>query len=186
MKWRRIYLRGAFGGLKWLGRRSAALCRQRAAGQAQVTDADVNACRDLPEFDVLCSPLREALEEALHLSLGPPVPNTPVIYLGAREQRTPLHCAPWSQPCQCEGPAQDPTENITVVTEGSKWFRLFRPKAYHALRPLGGWPGAPRPQELCRQSQVHGFQLLAQRRGPSGGEPVQRSSFMRRLCFHVR
>ena len=39
--------------------------------------------RDLPELAEDLAPLREALEDALHLSVGPPVPNAPVMYLGS-------------------------------------------------------------------------------------------------------
>eukprot|EP00435_Cladocopium_sp_Y103_P021177 s1168_g5.t1 len=99
-------------------------CSERAEGP-RFYAASVPLARDLPELAEQLSPLREALEEALHLSVGPPVPNAPVMYLGAGEQRTPLHC--------------DPTENITLVLEGAKLFRLFPPHAAPFLKPLGGW-----------------------------------------------
>ena len=65
--------------------------------------ASVPLRRDLPELALRLGPLQEALEEVLHLSVGPPVANAPVMYLGAGQQRTPLHC--------------DPTENVTLVLE---------------------------------------------------------------------
>eukprot|EP00434_Breviolum_minutum_P023471 symbB.v1.2.020704.t2/scaffold1760.1/size102730/2 len=47
------------------------------------------------------------------------------MYLGAGQQRTPLHC--------------DPTENVTLVLEGRKRIRLFPPWAAVHLQPIGGW-----------------------------------------------
>ncbi|CAJ1411267.1 unnamed protein product [Effrenium voratum] len=86
--------------------------------------ASVPLDRDLPELAALAEPLRSHWAKLLEV-LGPEVPNTPVMYLGSGEQRTPLHC--------------DPTENITIVVQGSKLFRLFPPAAAPYLRPLGGW-----------------------------------------------
>ncbi|OLP97854.1 hypothetical protein AK812_SmicGene19742, partial [Symbiodinium microadriaticum] len=86
--------------------------------------ASVPLERDLPELSALLKPQEEALASSVGFALGPPVPGAPVMYLGAGGQRTPLHC--------------DPTENITVVVQGQKRFRLFGPAAFPFLRPQGG------------------------------------------------
>merc|ERR1712118_306721 len=54
--------------------------------------------------------------------------GTPSLYLGAHGQRTPLHF--------------DPTENITIVLQGRKTFRLFSPASSPWLRPKGGMVAA--------------------------------------------
>ncbi|CAJ1415098.1 unnamed protein product [Effrenium voratum] len=66
--------------------------------------ASVPLDRDLPELAALAEPLRSHWAKLLEV-LGPEVPNTPVMYLGSGEQRTPLHC--------------DPTENITIVVQAA-------------------------------------------------------------------
>lgn len=79
----------------------------------------------LPELAPHILPIIEAVEGAsLRAPLGSAVPMTPVLYLGAARQRTPLHF--------------DPTENLTAVVQGSKKFRLFPPSASLHLRPHGG------------------------------------------------
>lgn len=79
----------------------------------------------LPELAPHILPVIEAVEGAsLRAPLGSAVPLTPVLYLGAARQRTPLHF--------------DPTENLTAVVQGSKIFRLFPPWASPELRPHGG------------------------------------------------
>lgn len=80
----------------------------------------------LPEAARCWHPLREMVGRLCggRGVLGAPIPGTPVLYLGAGWQRTPLHF--------------DPTENLTVVLQGTKIFRLFPPSASPGLQPHGG------------------------------------------------
>jgi len=99
----------------------------RAAGAgapAQRYVANVPVQSVLPEFARLLRPLERRISKELGGVLGPTIPGTPVLYLGAHGQRTPLHF--------------DPTENLTVVLQGTKRFRLFPPLASPLLRPIGG------------------------------------------------
>merc|ERR1719235_1726157 len=88
----------------------------------------------LPELAPHLLPVIEIIEKAARGSasspvpLGARIPGTPVIYLGAGMQRTPMHF--------------DPTENLTCVLQGSKHFRLFPPWASSQLRPNGGFLAA--------------------------------------------
>merc|ERR1719343_1736521 len=78
----------------------------------------------LPEFGELFQSFGKEVAERLGEEFGPSVPGTPALYLGAGSQRTPLHF--------------DPTENLTVVLQGQKHFRLFPPAASGSLEPRGG------------------------------------------------
>lgn len=81
--------------------------------------------RELPELARELLPLSDLLRShTIKAPLGPPVPGVPALYLGAGMQRTPLHF--------------DPTENLTVVLQGSKRFLLFPPSASSHLQPRGG------------------------------------------------
>jgi len=82
----------------------------------------------LPELATLLEPVSQHLTTRFGQLLGPQVPGTPSLYLGAGGQRTPLHF--------------DPTENLTVVLQGSKLFRLFPPTASDGLQPRGGFMAA--------------------------------------------
>lgn len=79
----------------------------------------------LPELAEHFLPMEELVLGRYGPAFGqPPVPGTPVLYLGAGRQRTPLHF--------------DPTENLTAMLQGSKRFRLFPPAASLQLQPRGG------------------------------------------------
>jgi len=78
----------------------------------------------LPEFAELLRPISTGVAHHLRSAFGPQVPGTPSLYLGAGSQRTPLHF--------------DPTENLTIVLQGTKLFRLFPPSASSQLQPRGG------------------------------------------------
>lgn len=78
----------------------------------------------LPEFAELLAPVGKCVAERLGAVLGFAIPGSPVLYLGAGTQRTPLHF--------------DPTENLTAVLQGAKHFRLLPPWASGQLQPRGG------------------------------------------------
>eukprot|EP00747_Dinoflagellata_sp_TGD_P210150 gnl/TRDRNA2_/TRDRNA2_83467_c0_seq1.p1 gnl/TRDRNA2_/TRDRNA2_83467_c0~~gnl/TRDRNA2_/TRDRNA2_83467_c0_seq1.p1 ORF type:complete len:342 (-),score=55.37 gnl/TRDRNA2_/TRDRNA2_83467_c0_seq1:57-1082(-) len=83
----------------------------------------------LPELHNRLAALRDFAADKAGLdrpgtAFGEAIPGTPVLYLGAGGQQTPLHF--------------DPTENLSVVLQGSKHFRLFPPSASTRLRPKGG------------------------------------------------
>lgn len=78
----------------------------------------------LPELSRAIRPLKDFIASTLSCHFGPVIPGTPSLYFGSGLQRTPLHF--------------DPTENLTVVLQGSKQFRLFPPSASSHLSPKGG------------------------------------------------
>lgn len=82
----------------------------------------------LPELQVQLKPLSDYIMKNFAGSFGPSVPGTPVVYLGAGGQQTPLHF--------------DPTENLTLVLQGMKSFRLYPPSSSSQLQPQGGWLAA--------------------------------------------
>lgn len=104
---------------------TAADCTRGSPRSCACYAASLSIEARLPELAPHLLPVMELMEGLTrNLPLGPPVPLTPVIYFGAGAQRTPLHF--------------DPTENMTMILQGSKRFRLFPPSASSRLQPRGG------------------------------------------------
>eukprot|EP00929_Paragymnodinium_shiwhaense_P119303 TRINITY_DN91199_c0_g1_i1.p1 TRINITY_DN91199_c0_g1~~TRINITY_DN91199_c0_g1_i1.p1 ORF type:complete len:335 (+),score=23.07 TRINITY_DN91199_c0_g1_i1:105-1007(+) len=94
------------------------------AGHADCYAANVPMPLVLPELDDHFRDFGEKLSAGPGSVFEVALPGCPSLYLGAGEQRTPLHA--------------DPTENLTVVLQGSKTFRLYPPAAWPFLNPVGG------------------------------------------------
>lgn len=91
---------------------------------AKIYAANLSLEAALPEIASCFHPVSAKVASLSPGTFGPVIPGTPVLYLGAGGQRTPLHF--------------DPTENLTAVLQGQKTLRLFPPSSSEHLRPRGG------------------------------------------------
>lgn len=94
-----------------------------APGAASCYVANVSLAT-LPELAEHLQPLSREVAFLGGAAFGEAVLGTPALYAGKGGQRTPLHF--------------DPTENLTIVLQGTKHVRLFPPSASPFLRPVGG------------------------------------------------